>query len=447
LTEPNTNPMDDSIREARRHLAQELRSQAEFLEKIEHDLTEARRRNQDLEQKAEQRWQAVELAGVSLSQASADAALEHVLAAVRNLITCTMPEQVFQVLAQEAGQLGVRSAVFDVRGKAAWGAAANGFGSGLTERVFRALIVPLNQENPFRQICETADHVEASTETLKNNRNVLEKLKPPHNAPILLLPIRSAGTVSAILYADPGGEGGALPVNALKILSEFSGAQIDRLIALSGGIPGEERSTEIERSSEIEAPVEGPSVEPASVKTAEDISEEPKVVETPVSEPRVAPAKAAPEALRPDSTQPENSPAPVAVTGPAEEVLPPPVEAPAMEESEVNAAPAASAVLAGVDISDLSEAEQKVHKDAKRFAKLLVSEIELYNKAKVADGRKNKDLYKRLKSDIDRSRQTFAKRFGKTLGKEFDYFHEELVSTLGANDSSALGPEYPGPSA
>ena len=41
---------------------------------------------------------------------------------------------------------------------------------------------------------------------------------------------------------------------------------------------------------------------------------------------------------------------------------------------------------------------------------------------------------------MSRSRQTFDKRFGKTLGKEFDYFYDELVKTLAANDSSVLGP-------
>ena len=102
---------------------------------------------------------------------------------------------------------------------------------------------------------------------------------------------------------------------------------------------------------------------------------------------------------------------------------------------------------AGSDITSASEAEQKLHQDAKRFAKLLVSEIGLYNKAKVADGRNNKDLYRRLKSDIDRSRQTFDKRFGNTLGKEFDYFYDELLRTLATGDSSVLGPGYPGPSA
>jgi hypothetical protein len=63
----------------------------------------------------------------------------------------------------------------------------------------------------------------------------------------------------------------------------------------------------------------------------------------------------------------------------------------------------------------------------------------------VVEGRQNGDLYRRLKNDIDRSRQTFEKRFGKGSGQPSDYFHEELVRILAENDSARLGPEYPGP--
>ena len=48
---------------------------------------------------------------------------------------------------------------------------------------------------------------------------------------------------------------------------------------------------------------------------------------------------------------------------------------------------------------------------------------------------------------INRSRQTFEQRFGKTVGKQFDYFHDELVGTLAGNDPPLLGSDYPGPSA
>jgi cell division septum initiation protein DivIVA len=125
---------------------------------------------------------------------------------------------------------------------------------------------------------------------------------------------------------------------------------------------------------------------------------------------------------------------------------PGPVSGPAIEAQEAVGVLPAPAPGAGLDFSQLSEAEQKTHQDARRFARLLVNEIELYNKAKVAEGRANKDLYKRMKVDIDRSRQAFAQRFGKSVGKQFDYFHEELVKILAGDDPSLLGSDYPGPS-
>ena len=343
--------------------------------------------------------------------------------------------------------------------------------------------------------------------------------------------------MTAIFYADPGEAGNSLPVNALMILAEFAGAQIDRLIALSGGFADEEVEEEAvqDRGSESpgEAPVEVAAEEPAPAEThikepaavephieessvekpaversaveapAADVHPEVEAVESPLPAPE-PPAATTEVALEPsssvavavetlappvDAVEPIPSPAETTLEfpPPPEEVvvrpLPPPVEVTAepsgvvapVIESEIaptaaqqavdvvtsptsvtppaavmvgeSPAPSTPAVPADFDVTQLSEAEQKVHKDAKRFAKLLVSEIELYNKAKVADGRKNRDLYKRLKTDIDRSRQTFEKRFGKTLSNQVDYFQDELVKTLAANDSAVLGPDYPGPSA
>ncbi|MGD0224607.1 MAG: hypothetical protein ABSF71_19935 [Terriglobia bacterium] len=542
---------EESIRDARRRLALELRAQAEHIQKLNLELTELQQLHERTEQEANRQWDAmthVAAAGAAAAlaaaaaeaQVSAQTALENVLGAVRALMTCTIPEQVFAILTEEASQWGVRAAIFDVRGKAAWGASAHGFGPALSEKVLRALIVPLNQDNPFRKVCETAGHVEASADTLKKNRNVLDKLKPAPHAPVLLVPIRSAGTVAAIFYADPGEKGDPLPVNALMILAEFAGAQIDRLIALSGGFSSDEPGTQVEEPTEHEAsvveapveiaaqaPTEPPVVEPAPAEShveepahaeplaaapapAESLVEEPPNAGPPAEEPASAEAsveklaephaqslmsvespagesavgapvvvepvvgemvgevhtivdephvlEAAPPAPEPEPSAPPvevavEPPEPVAVaaesepahpvTEPRVEEVPPPPPEPVVIAAD-SAPPQAPAVL---DISELSESEQKLHKDAKRFAKLLVSEIELYNKAKVADGRKNRDLYKRLKTDIDRSRQTFEKRFGKTLSKQFDYFHEELVKNLAADDSSVLGPEYPGPPA
>jgi len=327
-----------------------------------------------------------------------------------------------EVLTEEGEKMGIRAAVFDVRGKAAWGASARGF-AGLTEKIFRGLVVPLNQDNPFRTCYETGGHVDATVELLKKNRNVLDKLRPGSEDAILLLPIRSAGSVSAIFYADGGGGRRALPVDALKILAEFAGAQLDRLMAFSGGI------------------AEAPRAEPAAEEFPGEAVEAEPVEVAPISpalEAAAEPAEAAPPVMGEtipvgDVTPPSPAPVPVESFG-----QPAPLAA---EPLPLPAAP-----VSGFDVTKLSDEEQKGHRDAKRFAKLLVSEVELYNKAKVADGRKNSDLYKRLKSDIDRSRQTYEKRFGKTIGKQHDYFHDELVKTLAGSESALLGSGYPGPS-
>jgi len=104
---------------------------------------------------------------------------------------------------------------------------------------------------------------------------------------------------------------------------------------------------------------------------------------------------------------------------------------------------------AGVDRngapSQTEESSEKIHRDAMRYARLLVSEIELYNKELVAQGRVNKDLYSRLKPHIDRSRRAYESRFSRAMTAPKDYFHEELVRTLAYNDFSLLGSDYPAP--
>lgn len=85
--------------------------------------------------------------------------------------------------------------------------------------------------------------------------------------------------------------------------------------------------------------------------------------------------------------------------------------------------------------------EDEVRNKAKRFAKLLVEEIKLYNQSKVSEGRSTKDLYDRLKEDIDKSRATYDKRYGQTV-KDVDYFTQELVRILADNDRTVLGANF-----
>ena len=87
--------------------------------------------------------------------------------------------------------------------------------------------------------------------------------------------------------------------------------------------------------------------------------------------------------------------------------------------------------------------DDEVHKKARRFAKLLVDEIKLYNQAKVSEGRQNRDLYDRLKEDIEKSRASYDKRYGTTSAKDSDYFNQELVRILADNDPALLGGNFP----
>jgi hypothetical protein len=93
---------------------------------------------------------------------------------------------------------------------------------------------------------------------------------------------------------------------------------------------------------------------------------------------------------------------------------------------------------------DVAEDERRLHNDARRFARLLVSEIKLYNEQKVKEGRDGSDLYDRLKEAIDRSREMYDKRVQPPVAAKFDYFHYELVNTLAEGDEAKLGSSYPG---
>jgi len=82
---------------------------------------------------------------------------------------------------------------------------------------------------------------------------------------------------------------------------------------------------------------------------------------------------------------------------------------------------------------------QALHEEARRLARLLVSEIKLYNEEQVEEGRRNRDVYERLREDIDRSRQMYDERVDPQILRSTDYFYQELVRILAAGDSKALG--------
>jgi hypothetical protein len=131
------------------------------------------------------------------------------------------------------------------------------------------------------------------------------------------------------------------------------------------------------------------------------------------------------------------SPAPVALA-PAPPPLPPaaPVAQPKVLARPI---PAAAAVMAPPEPPPVVD---EVHEKAARFARLLVDEIKLYNQSKVAEGRANGDLYRRLREDIEKSRAAYQKRYGESV-KDTDYFTRELLRILADNNRALMGADFP----
>jgi hypothetical protein len=77
--------------------------------------------------------------------------------------------------------------------------------------------------------------------------------------------------------------------------------------------------------------------------------------------------------------------------------------------------------------------------DARRYARLLVSEIRLYNEAAVRLGRQNRDLMSRLRPEIDRARRLYEERISSSVHGRDAYFRQELVQTLADGDAALLG--------
>ncbi len=75
---------------------------------------------------------------------------------------------------------------------------------------------------------------------------------------------------------------------------------------------------------------------------------------------------------------------------------------------------------------------------ARRYARLLVSEIKLYHEAAVVAGRRDGDLGQRLSAEIDRARVLYEQRVPPPVRARVDYFHDELVRTLANGDASLL---------
>jgi hypothetical protein len=218
----------------------------------------------------------------------------------------------------------------------------------------------------------------------------------PANEQVLVLPLALKEKVAALVYAD-GGDSGTMDSAALELLVLATSAWLEVISLRKQSAP-----------KEAEAP-QAIEHAPAPVPQASSFSD--------------------PFA----SHAPKHTAASAAAPEPATEV----VEVPAAAHA------AAAGVAVAIDpLANLSPEDADMHRKAHRFARLLVDEIKLYNQAKVAEGRRNKDVYDRLKPDIEKSRDTYQKRYGNTAAASTDYFQQELLRSLGEDDASLMGANF-----
>jgi hypothetical protein len=183
-----------------------------------------------------------------------------------------------------------------------------------------------------------------------------------------------------------------------------------------------------------------------------EISEEPPVAEAPPAVPELVEEFVTPE---PEAIVPEPVVAPPAEEEVASEITPltPPAAeppAPSVPPRPTGPSPPDTQVAPPEDIDGpgwaftttripTAAGNEALHEEARRLARLLVTEIKLYNEETVEEGRRAHNVYVRLKEDIERSRQIYEDRIDAGVRDQKDYFQEALVRILAAGDPTALG--------
>ena len=76
---------------------------------------------------------------------------------------------------------------------------------------------------------------------------------------------------------------------------------------------------------------------------------------------------------------------------------------------------------------------------ARRYARLLLSEVKLYNESAVDEGRRERDLLARLGPEVERARRLYEEKIPAAVRERADWFEQELVRTLAGGDAALLG--------
>jgi hypothetical protein len=366
-------------------------------------------------------------------------------AAVDDIDSQRSQADILHALVNRAAAFAPRIAFFVVKNERATGWRARGLEGTVGDDSVREISLPLDADTVIGEVYRTRASWSGAPGSKADDHQLLSKLgdEPPQR--MVAVPLIARDKCVAVLYADSAGlDGEAINLEALETVVRVTGMAVE-LLAVKRGAPAQP-------SAAAAAPPRQPQPSIATGTQAAPVAGEPAHTT------EAAPIEVA---LMPEIEEPhgghEAAPSAPEVSSPTEEVSPPPAElsAPAASESEsLDAQPAGSRAAPlgaprrhGQDAElpvEVSDEERRFHNDARRFARLLVSEIKLYNEQKVTDGRAEGNLYDRLRDEIDRSRQMYDKRVHPSVVPRFDYFHQELVNALAGGDASKLGAGYPG---
>ncbi len=392
----------------------------------------------------------VELAASESSRAKASSDMAIVKSAISEINEQKSQSDILKALVSRASSFAPRVAFFVIKGDRATGWRGRGFEGTVGDDAIQQISLSMDSDTVVSSAAKALATWSGGPGSHAEDHSLLNRLgeEPPQR--IVSIPLVVRGRAVAVLYADSAGlDSESINLEALETLVTVSGMAVE-MLSVSRATPAPKKAAE-----ETAAPVEQPqsSYEPSSEYVEPPASAvEPSysgmdTIETYQPEPVPVQPEAFVDAV------PVDEPAGVFDETPAEpasftEELP--KWAPTAVEAEpVEATPAASPRRRYGQDSELpvevsSDEERRLHNDARRFARLLISEIKLYNEQKVAEGRFEHDLYDRLREYIDRSREMYDKRVKAEVAARYDYFHGELVNTLAEGDVSKLGANYPG---
>jgi hypothetical protein len=358
--------------------------------------------------------------------------------AVAEIQLGTSQREILRALLDTSARYAARVALFVVKGSHATGWQGRGFANNDAVKDFA-----LDQDAPAvgRAI---GDRAVASAPVADLDSRFLQEVGTPASGEGRILPLILKDKVAALVYADSGtGAAGLLDAGSLELLVLSTSAWLE--------VNSLRKQAQKDPSA---AHVDSPNVD-SGVPAAEAAVPAVPAFNDPFAS--HAPAYASGLAMAASAGEASASVASAAVEAPAMIVEGATAEAqsaiaevqsavvemdPALAEPLPIGHAETTATPETPPLASISPEDQDVHRKAQRFAHLLVDEIKLYNQAKVAEGRKNKDLFDRLKETIEKSRATYQKRYGSTVAASGNYFQHEIIRSLAEDDLSIMGANF-----